>query len=127
MTCLTSSKVPFIWGDEKEKAFKKIKKTLSQAPVLAYVNPNKPFIIESDASNFSVGAMLFQEQDDGIEHPVAFYSHKMLPVETNYPIYDKKLLEIIFALEEWQHYLINTKIPFIIRMDHKSLKYFKFP
>ena len=51
----------------------------------------------------------------------------MLPTETNYAIYDKELLAIVAALDEWPHFLMNTEVPFVIRTDHKSLEYFKVP
>ena len=51
----------------------------------------------------------------------------MLPAETNYAIYDKELLAIVAALDEWPHFLMNTEVPFVIRTDHKSLEYFKVP
>lgn len=55
-------------------------------PVLALPDPSKPFVLETDASNFAVGAVLLQVGVDGVEHPVAFFSRKMLPVKTNYPV-----------------------------------------
>jgi len=69
-----------------------------------------------------LGAVLLQKQADGLEHPVTFFSCKMLPAETNYAIYDKELLAIVAALDEWPHFLLNTEVPFVIRTDHKSLE-----
>ena len=54
-------------------------------------------MLETDASNFAIGAVLLQLQQDNILHPVAFYSRKMIPAETNYPIYDKEMLAIVAA------------------------------
>ena len=62
-----------------------------------------------------------------MERPVCFFSRKMQPAETNYPIYDKELLGIVAALEEWQHYLLYARHQIIIRTDHKALEYHKAP
>lgn len=123
---LTFSKVNFNWFDIKENAFNSVKQALSSALVLKFANLTKQFIIESDTSNFAIGAVLLQEFD-GIEHPIAYFSYKMLPAEVNYPIYDKELLAIVAALAEWQHHLQNIHHPFLIRTDHKALEYFKSP
>ena len=73
--------------------------------MLALPNLDKPFIVETDASNFTVGAVLLQVGDDNLERPVAFFYRKMLPAETNYPVHDKEMLAIISTLKEWLHNL----------------------
>ena len=81
LTRITSDKVPFVWSTEEDNAFNSIKRTLMSAPILAHPDPSKPFVVESDASNFAIGAVLLQTQDDGLEHPVAFFSCKMILAE----------------------------------------------
>ena len=124
---MTSTKIPFIWGGSEENAFLDIKKIMVASLVLALPNLDKPFIVETDASNFAVGAVLLQVGDDNLEHPVAFFSRKMLPAETNYPVHNKEMLAIISTLKEWPHYLMNACYPIVIRLDHKLLEYFKLP
>lgn len=85
----------------------------------------KPFRVESDASGFTTGAVLSQQGDDNKWHPCAYLSQSMSPAERNYDIYDKELLSIIRALEEWRHYLEGAKIPFDIFTNHKNLTYFR--
>ena len=119
---MTSTKIPFIWGESEENAFLEIKKIMVASPVLALPNLDKPFIVETDASNFAVSAVLLQVGDDNLEHPVAFFSRKMLPAETNYPVHDKEMLAIISTLKEWPHYLMNSHYPVVIRLDHKLLE-----
>ena len=97
------------------------------SPVLALPDPLKPFIVKTNASNFAVGAILLQVGDDNLKHPVAFFSRKMLPTETNYPIYNKEMLAIISTLKEWPHYLMNAHHSVIIRSDHILLEHFKLP
>ena len=124
---MTSTKVPFSWGVDQQTAFDKIKEVMTCTPVLAPPDPSKPFVLETDASHFAVGAVLLQEGPDGVEHPVAFFSRKMLPAETNYPVHNKEMLAIVSALKEWQHHLQNARHLVTICSDHKSLEYFKSP
>ena len=124
---MTFTKIPFIWGVSEENTFLEIKKIMVALPVLALPNSDKPFIVETNASDFAVGAVLLQVGDDNLEHPVAFFSRKMLPAETNYPVHNKEMLAIISTLKEWPHYLMNACYPVVIRSDHKSLEYFKLP
>ena len=80
-------------------------------------------MVETDASGWVTAAMLLQYQDDGTLHPCAFYSRKMAPAECNYEIYDKEMLAIIHALEEWDAELRGVP-QFLILTDHKNLEYF---
>ena len=68
-------------------------------PVLALPNSDKPFIVETNASDFAIGAVLLQVGDDNLEHPVAFFSRKILLSETNYPVHNKEMLALISTLE----------------------------
>jgi hypothetical protein len=75
------------------------------APVLVMPNTTQPFRVETDASGYATRAVLSQQDKEGKWHPCAFLSQSMAPAERNYDIYDKELLAIIRALEEWRHYL----------------------
>ena len=109
LTKLTQKSVKsFTWTDDAEKSFQYLKKAFTSAPILAHANPSKPFIIETDASDFALGAILSQYQEDNLLHPVAFYSRKFTSHEINYDVYDKELLAIITAFEQWRHYLDGT-------------------
>jgi len=85
----------------------------------------EPFRIEAGSSDFTSGAVLSQ-QLPGEEkwHPVAFYSKPLSLVEQNYEIYDKEMLAIICALEEWRHFLEGARHLVEIWTDHKNLEYF---
>lgn len=84
------------------------------SPVLALPDPTKPFIVKTNTSDFAVGAVLLQVGDNNLKHPVAFFSKKMLPAETNYLIHNKEMLAIISTLKEWPHYLINARYSVVI-------------
>ena len=83
--------------------------------------------METDASNYTYGAILSQKGEDGKFHPVAFYSKSMTPAERNYGISDKEALAIIKALQHWRHWLEGTREPVRIITDHRNLEYFKNP
>jgi len=83
------------------------------------------FQIEADSLDFATGAVLSQQSTtDGKWHPVAFYSKSLSSVEQNYEIYNKEMLAIICALEEWRHFLEGATHLVEIWTNHKNLKYF---
>jgi len=123
---LTRKNVPFIWGNDQQNAFDKLKEMFTSAPILRNPDSNKPFILETDASNFAVGAVLSQEFE-GQLHPVAFLSKSLTKCQRNYQIYDKELLAIKLALEEWRHYLEGARHQFIVYTDHKNLTFPRKP
>ena len=113
------------WGTKEQKAFERLKTAVTTAPILASPQDLEPFRIEAGSSDFASGAVLSQ-QLPGEEkwHPVAFYSKSLSLVEQNYEIYDKEMLAIIHALEEWRHFLEGACHPVEIWTDHKNLEYF---
>jgi hypothetical protein len=90
-------------------------------------NHTKPFQIECDASKYASGAVLTQLPVDsnGDRHPCAFISKMFSPTEQNYEIYDRELLAIIGALEEWRHYIQGSPHTTIVFSDHKNLTYYR--
>jgi hypothetical protein len=94
------------------------------APILIHPDPAKPFIVETDASDFALGAILSQFGINVLLHPVVFYSRKLTSAEINYQVYDKELLAIITAFEQWRPYLARTQHRVQVLTDHKNLFYF---
>ena len=76
--------------------------------MLVHPNPTRPFQVETDATDFSISAVLSQHDDDGTLHSVAFYSRKFTTVEINYPFYNKEPAAIISAFVEWRPYLVGV-------------------
>lgn len=112
------------WSPTAIKAFHSLKTAFAAAPVLAHPNPVLPFVLEVDASETGVGALLSQRPTpDGALHPCGFFSKKLSPAECNYEIGDRELLAIILALKEWKHLLEGTSVPVLILTDHKNLTY----
>lgn len=124
LTQLTSAARPFLWSPEAESAFLLLKEKFSNAPILIQPNVSKQFIVEVDASDSGVGAVLSQRsEEDNKLHPVAFFSRRLSPAEKNYDVGNRELLAIKLALEEWRHWLEGAELPFIVWTDHKNLSY----
>ncbi|KAI3363566.1 hypothetical protein L3Q82_012177 [Scortum barcoo] len=84
------------------------------------------FVLEADASETRIGAVLSQRfRKDNKLHPCSYLSHRLSPSERNYSIGDRELRAVKLALEEWQHWLEGASPPFIIWTDHRNLEYLK--
>ena len=90
---------------------------MSSCPVLALPDFTQPFVLECDASGEGISAVLMQGG-----HPIAYESQKLLPHEWLYPIYDKEMLAIMYALAKFRQYLVGNM--FRVRTDHNSLRFF---
>jgi len=78
--------------------FKTLKTAFTQAPILAHLNPDNPIVVEMDASDYVIAAIISQiSPNNGNIHLITFYSHSMQPAELNYEIYYKELLTIFEA------------------------------
>src|SRR5882672_9359335 len=122
---LTRKDTPFSWGPDQTKVFGALKRAFTMAPILAHFNPNNPIVVETDASDYAIAAIISQiSPDDGDIHPIAFYSHSMQPAELNYEIYDKELLAIFEAFRQWRNYLEGSAHVVLVLSDHKNLEYF---
>jgi hypothetical protein len=114
------------WNAEADQAFETLKKAFTTAPILTHPDFQKPFFLETYASDFALGAVLSQPDKDGRLHPVAFHSRKVIAVEINYEIHDKELLTIIDSFQEWRHFLEGAQHPVTVYIDHKNLENFMF-
>ncbi len=126
LTALTSTKSHFTWSNAAQEAFDRLKRLFSSAPILITPDTSRQFIVEVDASNVRVGAVLSQRssQDDRV-HPCAFFSHRLSPAERNYDVGNRELLAIRLALGEWRHWLEGAAQPFIVWTDHRNLTYIR--
>ena len=108
------------WTDCHEQAFQTLKQRLTNYPVLRLPSFNEPFILQTDASDDGIGAVLLQEED-GIKFPIAFASKKLLPREKNYSVIEKECLAIVWSIEKFHRYLFGSK--FVLETDHEPLRY----
>jgi len=114
LTALLKKGVVFCWSSVEDQAFQTLKKALITAPVLALPDFTKTFVVEMDACDVGVGAVLSQ---DG--HPVAFVNKALGPKNRSLSVYEKEYLAILLAVEHWHQYLQLGE--FIIQTDHRSL------
>ena len=119
--------VPFEWSLMEQQAFEGLKTLIVSEQVVAHLLPDRPYWVEVDASGQGLGGVLPQKHPDSKWCMVVFISWVMSPAELNYNIYDKELLAIMFALDEWHPYLLHTTSPFKIWTDHQNLLYFRQP
>ncbi|UYV73515.1 hypothetical protein LAZ67_10003901, partial [Cordylochernes scorpioides] len=118
---LTRKNQPFIWNEEVEESFAKLKMALSTKPVLAIYNPDYPSKVYTDASKYGIGAILTQIGPDNEEHVIAYYSKTLQPHQENYSAYEMECLAVIQATDHFHVYIENQ--PFEIITDHAALQW----
>lgn len=107
-------------------AFQQLKEKFTTAPILHHPDPEREFIVEVDASNTEIGAILSQRHGNPAKlFPCAYHSRKLSPAELNYDVGDRELLAMKAALEEWRHWLEGAHLPFTVLTDHLNLEYIK--
>ena len=121
LTDLTRKSEPFVWGREQETALCILKQALCSAPILQLPDFHKPFVINTDASEVAVGAVLQQDFGRGLQ-PIAYESRKLSDVECRSSPYEREMIGIIHALNVWKHYIRGNQ--FVLKKDHASLTHF---
>ena len=114
LTDLLKKNVPFVWTSITDEAFVTLKQALVSAPVLALPDFTKPFMIETDACEYGIGAVLMQQG-----HPLAFVSKTLGPKNRALSVYEKEYLAILLAVDKWRPYLQVQH--FTIKTDQRSL------
>ncbi|CAJ1087392.1 uncharacterized protein LOC118469438 [Xyrichtys novacula] len=121
LTSLTNPKVEFDWSPACQHAFDSAKSLLSHAPVLAAPDFSQPFKLEVDASAVGVGAVLLQEDSDGVDHPVGYFSRKFNKHQVNYSIIEKETLALLWSLQHFEVYVGSSPLPVVVFTDHNPL------
>ena len=119
---LTEKNVPFRWTEVQEDAWNKLKKSLTEAPVMAYPDPNATFVLDTDASQDGIGAVLSQIIN-GEERVISYGSRVLTKPERRYCITRRELLAAIHFVKYFRHYLVGKE--FILRTDHASLRWLR--
>jgi len=117
---LTEKGRPFVWTKSCQSSFDELKRRLTTSPVLAFPDPGKPFILDTDASDSGLGAVLSQVHN-GCERVVAYAGRSLTKAERRYCVTRKELLAVVFFVKYFKHYLYGRR--FLIRTDHSSLKW----
>ncbi|MCP3665724.1 MAG: hypothetical protein GY696_25055, partial [Gammaproteobacteria bacterium] len=107
------------WTLECQTAFELLKRTMTEAPVLAYPDLEKPFFIETDGSKLSIGAILAQKDSNDQLRPVAYGSRTLRGAEVRYGSSDLEMLGVVYALQQFKVYVYGAKITLLT--DHKAL------
>jgi transposase InsO family protein len=118
LTALTRKGRRFDMNAEAVNSLERCKKAISDAPVLAFPDLSKPFIVTTDASQVALGAVLSQDAEGG-DKPVAFASRKLTDAEGRYSAIERELLGIVWAIEQFRPYVFAKD--FLLRTDHMPL------
>jgi hypothetical protein len=110
------AKENFTWGKEQQQSFDDLTHHLCSTPVLSLLNLQQSFEIETDASDYVVGAVLTQHG-----HPMAYHSETLSDTVRKYPTYDKEMYSIVQAYRQWKHYILGKET--IIHTYHKPLQF----
>ena len=124
LNLLTRNNVQFAWTANCKKVFQELKQHVCKDLILCYFGSSKQCFVETDSLDYVNANVLLQMGENGLLHPIAYFSRRIAPAECNYKIYNKKLLAIIWCFKEWRLELEGTNLPMKVLTDHKGLKYF---
>jgi transposase InsO family protein len=106
----------FKWSEEAMEAFKNLKSAMVTAPVLSLPNFDKPFVIETDACGYGVGAVLMQKG-----RPLAYLSKGLGVKSQSLSTYEREFIALLMAVSKWRHYIEGGS--FVIKTDQIALKH----
>ena len=114
----------FDWTPVCQSAFEKVKALLTSSPVLAAPQLDRPFKLHVDASQVGAGAVLLQEDEQGIDRPVSFFSRKFLSYQYSYSVIEKEVaLALIWPLQHFDVY-VGGAVSLVVYSDHNPLTFF---
>ncbi|GBG77106.1 hypothetical protein CBR_g23431 [Chara braunii] len=119
---LTSKNVSYSWDAACTEAFRTLKEALVSYPVLRIADPKLTFVVTTDASQYGIGAVLQQDDGDGLR-PLEYYNKRMPSVKVATSTYMRELYASRMALDHWKHYLLGCH--FKVFSDHETLKWIK--
>ena len=122
LTAMLKKGMKFEWGKDQRRAFERLRDALTSYPCLGKLRPLGRLVVDTDASDYAVGAVLSQIQD-GQERVIAYHSKTLNDAQTRYCTTKKELFAVKSALETWDHYLQNPSERFLLRTDHAALKW----
>jgi len=107
---------------EAEQAFSELKHRFTSASIFTHFEPQRPVIVETDALDFALGALLSQRDDENRLHRIAFHSRKFTSAEMNYEIHDKELLAVVDSFKHWRRYLEGATHQVQEYSDHQNIE-----
>ena len=120
LTDLLKKGTTFVWTENQQLAFDKLKTSITTAPCLATADDTKPFYLYTDASNYALGAVLCQGEE-GFLRPIEFASRLMIPAERNYSTTEREALAVVWALDRFRGYLECAQVRLLT--DHQPLRW----
>ena len=124
LTTLVSPYSQFAWSSECQESFDAAKALLCSTPVLSAPDFARPFKMEVDASAHGAGAVLLQEDERGIDHPVCYFSKKFNKHQVNYSTIEKEALALLLALQHFEVYVGSSSSPVRVYSDHNLLCFY---
>ena len=118
LTLLTRQQVKFEWTSVCHTTFLHLKEAIVQAPILCYPDPDKKYIVYTDASDDACGAQISQDHD-GMEFPIAFLPHTFTETQRNWSTTEQEAYGVYYAITKWNYYLQGANIT--VKSDHKLL------
>ena len=120
---LTKKDAEWKWTNECQRAFENIRDALVSQPVLAIADPNKSYTLLTDASNYAMGAILMQDDENGEPHPIAYASKTFNDAQRNYDTTEKEALAFVWALQHSNTYCEGHK--YVLLTNHIALSYIR--
>ena len=121
LNVLMQKDTSFVWTPVCQLAFTQLKRLMSSAPILVYPDPNRPFLLVTDASGLQVGGALLQEQPDGTLHPILYLSHTLDHYQRKYSTIELECFALFWCVTQLRHYLHG--VHFLVRTDHRCLQW----
>ena len=118
---MTRKEIKWNWGEEMQSVFKRVKDLFCLEAILYHPSRDRPFYLMTDASKTSLGAFLYQKDDDNKRRIVSMASRSLRGVEVNYFTTELELLAIVWALGKFRSYILGG--PIKIETDHQALTY----
>ena len=123
LTNLLKKNTKFKWNNKCQDAFDRLKAILKSAPVLLAPDFDKFLKLAVDASDVGIGAVLLQEDNNGIDHPVCYFSKKLNKHQENYSTTEKECLALILAIQQFEVCLTSSNSPIVVFSDHNPLSF----
>ncbi|GFU99636.1 retrovirus-related Pol polyprotein from transposon 17.6 [Trichonephila clavipes] len=122
LSSLIKKKVQWHWGPEQQESFETLKMRLMTYPILKQADGSKHFTIRTDASNYALGAVLFQGSGPD-EHAIEYASRLMIPAERNYSTTEREALAVVWALEKFRVLKSTNLLCIILSTTQMAVKY----
>ena len=114
---------PIKWGKAQSDSFTALLKAIDECPMLWFMDDTSPIFLETDASDYGIGAYLYQvvTAEDGTteQRPISFISKAIPKDRSSWDIPKKEGFAIFYALQKWEYLLRDRQ--FTIRTDHENL------